>query len=81
MLQKTTFCDLRRHEVINVSDGVRLGRICDMELDVCTGTILSIIVPGPARLFGLLCSSEELVIPFCRVKKFGEDVILVEIKP
>lgn len=81
MLNKTSFCELRRKEVINVCDGARLGHICDIELDICSGIVLSILVPGPARLFGLLHSEEELAIPFCKIKKFGEDVILVEIDP
>ena len=79
MFEKTTFCELRRKEVINICDGARLGCICDMELDICTGTILTLIAPGPTRCFGLLHSNEELVIPFCKIKKIGEDVILVEI--
>ncbi len=79
MPEKTSYCELRHKDVINVCDGARLGPICDMELDACTGTVLAIVVPGPARCFGLLRSSEELVIPFCKIKKIGEDVILVEI--
>ena len=79
MFEKTTFCELRRKEVINVCDGARLGGICDLELDICTGAVLTLVVPGPTRCFGLLQGSEELVIPFCKIKKIGEDVILVEI--
>lgn len=81
MFERTTYCELRQKEVINVCDGARLGAICDLELDICAGTILALIVPGPARCFGLLHSAEELVIPFCQIKKIGEDVILVEIHP
>lgn len=79
MLERTTYSDLRAKEVINVCDGARLGNICDLELDACSGQALSIIVPGRARLFGLLPSCDELVIPFGKIKKLGEDVILVEI--
>ena len=77
----TTFCELRRKEVINICDGARLGCICDLELDDCTGCISAIVVPGPTRMFGLLKSDEELVIPYCKIKKIGNDVILVEIAP
>lgn len=73
------FCELRRKEVINMRDGARLGTICDMEMDRCTGQVHSIIVPGPPRLFGLLRSDEELVIPYGRITKIGDDVILVDI--
>jgi len=81
MLEQTTFEALRRKEVINVCDGARLGCICDLELDLCSGRVLSILVPGPPRCFGLLRGAEDLVIPFCHIKKLGEDVILVEIQP
>ena len=81
MFEKVTYCELRQKEVINVCDGARLGPICDLELDACAGTVLAIVVPGPTRCFGLIRSAEELVIPFCRIKKIGEDVILVEIQP
>ena len=79
MLNKTSFCELRRKEVINVCDGARLGHICDLELDICTGLTLAILVPGPSRFFGLVHNEDALVIPFSKIKKLGEDVILVEI--
>ncbi len=79
MFERTTYCELRRKEVINICDGARLGTVCDLELDTAQGTVLSVVVPGPMRFFGLIRSAEELVIPFCRLKKIGEDVILVEI--
>lgn len=77
----TTFCELRRKEVINICDGARLGCICDLELDAFEGRITAIIVPGPTRFFGLLRSEEELVIPCSKINKIGDDVILVEIVP
>lgn len=73
-----SFCDLRRKEVINMRDGARLGCICDLEIEEGSGLIRSIVVPGPPRLFGLLRSDEELVIPFCKISKIGDDVILVD---
>ncbi len=73
-----SFCDLRRKEVIYMRDGARLGCICDLEIEEGSGLIRSIVVPGPPRLFGLLRSDEELVIPFCKISKIGDDVILVD---
>ena len=77
---RTTFSDLRCKEVINVCDGGRLGCVTDLELDLCTGTILAIIVPGEGRLLGLIRPRDGLVIPFCRIQKIGEDVILVDLR-
>lgn len=74
------FCELRRKEVINLRDGARLGCICDLEIDACSGLIRAIVVPGPPRFFGLFHSDEELVIPFNCINKIGGDVILVDIR-
>jgi YlmC/YmxH family sporulation protein len=78
-LANISFCELKRKEVINLRDGARLGAVCDMEIDRCTGTVCSIVVPGPPKLWGLLKSDEELVIPFCKISKIGDDVILVDL--
>ncbi len=79
MEQKLTFSDLRSREVINVVTGERLGCVSDLELEIPSGRVLGLIVPGCAKLFGLFRTDDGLCIPFCRVKKFGEDVILVEL--
>jgi len=73
------FSDLKRKEVINLSDGACLGCISDLEMDAPTGAVYAIIVPGPPRLWGLMRSDEELVIPYNKIKKIGDDVILVDI--
>lgn len=77
-----TFKELKCKDVVNVCDGVKLGHVCDVELDIaeCPAQLAAIIVPGPSRLFGILHSDEELVIPFHCISKIGDDVILVEVK-
>lgn len=70
--------DLRYKEVINVSDGTRYGYVGDVELDVETGQVRAIVVPGRLRLLGLLGREEEQVFPWQAVHRFGEDIILVE---
>ena len=80
METRITFSELKCKEVINVSDGGRLGCVSDLELDLCTGTILSIIVPGERSMLGLIRPRDGVVIPFCRIQKIGEDVILVDLR-
>lgn len=70
--------DLRYKEVINVTDGSRYGYVGDAEVDLESGQIQSLIVPGRLRLFGLLGREKELVFPWSAVRRFGEDIILVE---
>jgi YlmC/YmxH family sporulation protein len=72
--------DLRPKEVINITDGKRLGYVKDVEFSLETGRIVSLILPGRwsfLRLFGRI---EEMVIPWKDIKKIGEDIILVDIK-
>lgn len=78
-MPNVNFSDLRRKEVINLCDGARLGCISDLEMDAASGAVYAIIVPGPPRLWGLMRSDEELVIPYNKIKKIGDDVILVDI--
>ena len=70
--------DLRCKEIINVADGRRFGYVGDVELDLESGRIRALVVPGRLRLFGLLGREEDQVFPWETVRRFGEDIILVE---
>ncbi|HEX3032609.1 MAG TPA: YlmC/YmxH family sporulation protein [Bacillota bacterium] len=73
--------DLRMREVVNVIDGRRLGAIRDIDIDLDEGMIKAIIVPGESRMFSLFGSrTEDLYVPWERVRKIGIDVILVEVE-
>lgn len=72
--------ELRQKEVINICDGQRLGFVCDLEFDLKTGCIHSIIVPGPCKVFGFIGRESEYVIDLCDIERVGGDVILVDIE-
>lgn len=72
-------CELRQKEVINICNCRRLGCVVDVDMDLCDGRILAVIVPGPAKICGFLGTDSEYVIPFPCIKKIGPDIILVEI--
>lgn len=75
----TRASDLRLRDVVNIPDGSRLGLISDFEVDLETGKVLALVVPGPRRFWGLFGRETEYVIPWDRVRKIGADVILVEL--
>ena len=75
---ETRIAELRYKEVISVEDGARYGYVGDMEVDLETGQVKALIVPGRRRFFGLFGREEDKVIPWNAVKRFGEDIILVE---
>lgn len=71
--------DFRQKEVINISDGKRLGFVSDVEIDLESGRIEAVILPGVGKLFGLLGKENEFVIPWDKIRKIGEDIILVDL--
>ena len=50
----TRIAELRYKEVISVEDGTRYGYVGDMEVDLETGQVRALVVPGRRRFFGLL---------------------------
>lgn len=70
----------KQKEVINISDGRRLGFVSDIEINLDDGRIEAIIIPGAGRLFSLIGKDTEFVIPWDRIKKIGEDIILVDLE-
>lgn len=70
--------DLRYKEIIDVSDGSRYGYPQDVVMELTTGQVTALVVPGRPRLFGLLGREEDIIIPWSQVRQVGEDIILVE---
>lgn len=75
---ETRIAQLRYKEVISVEDGTRYGYVGDMEVDLESGHVLALVIPGRRRFFGLFGREEDKIIPWSAVRRFGEDIILVE---
>ncbi|MBQ3969700.1 MAG: YlmC/YmxH family sporulation protein, partial [Clostridia bacterium] len=56
--------ELRHKEVINESDGARLGCVDDVEIDTKTACLVAIVIYGRPKLFGLLGRHDDFVIPW-----------------
>ena len=72
--------DMCYKEVINVCDGQRLGFVCDVEVDVVSGRVISLIVPGPYRFWGIFGREDDFVIPWECISRIGEDIIIIEVR-
>ena len=70
--------DLHYREVINAANGERLGYVSDVMIDGSSGRITALVVPGPAKLFGLLGREEDYVLPWANISQLGEDIILID---
>ena len=59
------FSELRYKEVIDIHTGF---------------SVVSLITPGRAKLFGLLGREDDYVLPWSCIVKVGSDIVLVEAK-
>ena len=70
--------ELKTKEVINVTDGARLGFVSDVEIDLKDGRLTAIIVPGAYRMMGFLGREDDIVIKWENIKKIGDDIIIID---
>ena len=70
--------DLCCKEVIGVGDGMRYGFVGDVEFDTENGNVRALVIYGRLRFFGLLGREADRVFPWSSVRRFGEDIILVD---
>ena len=70
--------DLRCKEVINISDGCRLGFVSDVDIRIPEGQVIAIVVNGPCRFFGLFGRGEEFYIPWECIQRIWDDIILID---
>ncbi len=69
--------ELRHKEVINSTNGCRIGFADDIEIDTETARVVSVVIYGRQRLFGFLGRSDDIVIRWENINLIGEDTILV----
>jgi YlmC/YmxH family sporulation protein len=71
--------EFQTKDVVNVSDGKKLGIVGDFDINVTTGRIQAVIISGSGKVLGFFGKEEELVVPWRNIVKIGEDVILVRV--
>ena len=71
--------DLRDKDVININDGRKLGCVTDVDIDVCSGRLVAIMVPGESKGF-IFGRCEDIRIPWERIVRIGNDTILVDLR-
>lgn len=72
---------LEMKDIINLSDGAKLGPVKDLHIDIETGKVVALVLQAPRRYMGLVRSGRDMVIPWELVKKFGLDTVLVDLQP
>ena len=71
--------DLQAKDIVNVTDGKRIGRITDIVVSE-KGEIMYLIIEPTKLLKRYTSIASETSIKFEQIVKFGTDVILVDLK-
>ena len=69
--------EFQAKEVVNVENGKRLGHIGDLDVNLSSGKIESLIIPGTGKMLGLFGRENDVVIPWRNIVRIGDAVILV----
>lgn len=70
--------EISSKDVINDEDGVKLGKIVDAEIDVATGKIVNVTIYRGFKFFNVFGSKDNVQIPWNKIIKIGNDVVIVE---
>ena len=81
-VKRMSLSELRTKDVVNTLDGKRLGKVMDIEFDAGAGTVEALVVPGEFKVSSMIKGEKcGIVIPWQRICKIGENVILVQLEP
>lgn len=72
--------DFRYKEVVNVCDGLRLGYVSDVIIDIAAGRVLALIVPGRCKFLGLFWREDDYILPWENIRRIGGDIVLVDVQ-
>ncbi|MDU1314139.1 YlmC/YmxH family sporulation protein [Clostridium septicum] len=67
---------LRSMEVIDIKNGVKLGFVKDVVIDIKESKIVSIILPSMDKNW--FSKEDDIEVPWENVKKAGMDVLLID---
>lgn len=71
--------ELGRKDIINIVDGAKLGPVKDMHLDLETGKVKALVLQSRKKYFRLFGAGQDVVVSWDKVKKIGQDTVLVEV--
>jgi len=72
--------ELGLRETVNLVDGAKLGPVKDVHIDLETGKVLSLVLSGGRKYFGLMSAGKDVEVPWEKIKKIGVHTVLVEVE-
>lgn len=70
-----SYNQIKQMDVVSVTDGKHLGRVCDLVFDFPGGRVCGLYVTGGK---GFRPTRQDVYIPLSSVVRIGEDVIIAE---
>ncbi|TDT61848.1 YlmC/YmxH family sporulation protein [Fonticella tunisiensis] len=74
-----TLTQLRQMEVIEISEGKRLGFVSDIIFDDELNGIESLVIPPQGGFFSIFKKKDEIKIRWDQIRVFGVDIVLVDL--
>lgn len=74
---KVRIDDFRNKQVVSVKNGSVLGFVSDVEFDTESGKILSLVIFGKSRFFGLFGREDDIIIAWDEIEVIGNETVLV----
>lgn len=76
------FSELGHKEIVNLSNGERLGLLIDSDIriDESTGKIIAFLMPERRIQIKFFGENNHIEIPWESIRKIGQDMIIVELE-
>ena len=75
----TKISDFQSKDIVNITDGKKLGNIHDLEVDITTGQIHALYVSNHSRWTSMFQRDDEIRVAWSQIKSIGKDIIFVEL--
>ena len=70
--------ELRQKEVIDITEGIKIGFVDDIEIDTETSSVIALVVYGRPRFLGIFGRDEDMIIHCDEISVIGRDTILIK---
>lgn len=71
--------DLQRKDIVNLSNGKKIGKIIDVEINIIDGSLVNLIIEKNKYFRSFFSGETDVLVKFEQIKKLGEDVILIDL--
>ncbi|MDD4730146.1 MAG: YlmC/YmxH family sporulation protein [Dysgonamonadaceae bacterium] len=75
----TNYWDLAEKDVVNIKNGIVIGRFDDVEIDTRKGKITAFYIEEGSKFMGMLGKTKPKRIRWEEILKIGMDVIIVNV--